>query len=239
LQEASANLEQLAELDAAHAIVAQCLSTERLAALVPERRRNLFGARAPSTRKLAAIEHDMLAASADRVPCIEWDGWEIRRHRGFLHCERRRPALNVEQILEWQTAATLTLPAELGRLRIEPTQRDDSSTARIDETRIGETRIAETRLTETLTVRFRAGGESLRPAGDGMHRKLKKLLQSAAILPWWRTRLPLIYSGEQLLAVGDLWVAAEFAARDGEAAFTIVWDDKPQFLSRVDDQSGR
>ena len=231
LQEAAANLEQLAELDATDAIVEQCLSVERWAALVPERRRNLLrywirrrGARVPSTRKLAAIEHDMLAASADRVPCMEWDGWEIRRHRGLLHCEPQRPALNAEQTLQWQTTAALTLPAELGRLRIEPTQARG---------------LSMDRLAETLTVRFRAGGESLQPVGDGMHRKLKKLLQSAAILPWWRTRLPLIYCGEQLLAVGDLWIAAEFAARDGEAAFTIVWDDKPQFLSRVDDQSGR
>jgi tRNA(Ile)-lysidine synthase len=219
LQEAWATLEQLAVIDAQDALSGELLNVERLATLNPERRRNLLrywirrrGARAPSTRKLAAIEHDMLNASVDRVPCMEWDGWEIRRHRGFLHCERQLPSLDSQQIIEWRIGAKLTLPAQLGQLRVQATQSHGLSAVK---------------LTDKLTVRFRAGGESLQPAGDGMHRKLKKLLQAEAVLPWWRGRLPLIYSGEQLLAVGDLWIADEFAAREGEAAFTIVWDDKP------------
>ena len=82
-----------------------------------------------------------------------------------------------------------------------------------------------------LQVHFRRGGEELQPAGAAHHRKLKKLLQDAGVLPWWRDRVPLIYAGEQLVAVGDLWIAEEFAARDSEEALRIVWEERPQLMA--------
>ena len=39
---------------------------------------------------------------------------------------------------------------------------------------------------------------------------------------WWRERLPLIYAGKQLVAVGDLWIAAEFATEAGEAGLAVI-----------------
>ena len=222
LQEAWRALEQLAGIDAERAIQGDCLSVAALAALDPERRRNLLrywirrrGARAPSTRKLAGIEHDMLAASVDRVPRVAWDGWEMRRHRGWLYCEQKLPALDAGQEIEWHTHALLQLPASLGSLRISPGEPG---------------RLSAAKLPATLTVRFRVGGETLQPAGHAIHHKLKKLLQASAILPWWRERLPLIYAGKQLVAVGDLWIAAEFAAHDGEPAVSIVWEQRPTIV---------
>lgn len=223
LQEAWRTLEQLAAIDAEAALSEECLGVSQLAALNPERRRNLLrywirrrGARAPSTRKLASIEHDMLAASADRVPHAAWDGWEIRRHRGWLYCDRRLPPLDTDGVVEWPTHAPLDLPAGLGRLRMAAAE-----SGRLDADKVP----------ATLTVRFRAGGETLQPAGHTFHHKLKKLLQAADILPWWRERLPLIYAGKQLVAVGDLWIAAEFATAPGEPGLTLVWEDRPSLLA--------
>ena len=71
----------------------------------------------------------------------------------------------------------------------------------------------------------------MQPAGDAHHRKLKKLLQDAGVLPWWRDRVPLIYAAERLVAVGDLWIAEEFAARGGEDALRIVWEERPQLIA--------
>ena len=51
------------------------------------------------------------------------------------------------------------------------------------------------------------------------------------MLPWWRDRLPLLYAGERLVAVGDLWIAEEFAARGGEDALRIVWEERPQLIA--------
>jgi tRNA(Ile)-lysidine synthase len=224
LQEAWRTLEQLAAIDAGPAIDGDCLSVAALGALNPERRRNLLrywirrrGARAPSTRKLAGIEHDMLAASPDRVPCVGWDGWEIRRHRGWLYCEQKLPPLATELTLDWPAHTSLELPAGLGTLRISPGAPG---------------RLSAVKLPATLTVRFRAGGETLQPAGHAIHHKLKKLLQASAILPWWRERLPLVYAGKQLVAVGDLWIADEFAARNGEPAVSVVWEERPEIVGR-------
>lgn len=224
LQEAWRTLEQLAAIDAKQAIDAECLSIAALGSLNPERRRNLLrywirrrGARAPSTRKLAGIEHDMLAASPDRVPRVGWDGWEMRRHRGWLYCEPKLAPFDTELILDWPAHTSLQLPAGLGTLRISPGAPGGLSAAK---------------LPATLSVRFRAGGETLRPAGHAIHHKLKKLLQASAILPWWRERLPLVYADKQLVAVGDLWIAAEFAAREGEPAVSIVWEQRPAIVGR-------
>jgi tRNA(Ile)-lysidine synthase len=228
---ASRALDQLAALDANGALVGECLDVERLRVLDPERRRNLLrywirgrGARAPSTRKLFSIEHDMLAAGPDRIPCMGWDGWEIRRYRQLLYCEPRLPALDLQQQFEWRATQALALPPGLGELHLEAAAHSESTAA--------SAALSAAKVGDLLQVRFRVGGESLQPAGDGMHRKLKKLLQSAAILPWWRDRLPLIYAQGQLVAVGDLWIAAEFMACATEPARSIVWKRRPPIESR-------
>jgi tRNA(Ile)-lysidine synthase len=223
LTEAGEVLDSLAEVDLAAVAVGDCVSVAELKKLEPARRRNVLrhwikrqGVRAPSTRKLAALEHDMLVAREDRVPCIDWDGVEVRRHGGLLYCIGRQPPFDPPDIIEWDTREAIELPAQLGRLRLESSAAGGIATAR---------------LAGTVHVRFRSGGEALQPAGDVHHRKLKKLLQSAGILPWWRERVPLICSQEQLIAVGDLWVAEEFAARAGEPAVRIVWERRPSLSS--------
>jgi tRNA(Ile)-lysidine synthase len=220
LGEASDVLDALGQADLATARVGECLDVGALSALDPTRRRNLLrcwlrgrGARAPSTRKLAAIDHDMLNAQEDRSPCIEWDGFEVRRHRGLLYAAPCIVPLDpAHHDLTWDGRAPLTLPAALGALRVEHTPGSGLDAAI---------------MSRGLHVRFRAGGEEIRPTGDAHHRKLRKLLQSADILPWWRDRLPLMYVEERLACVGDLWIAQEFAASDARDGVAIVWEGKP------------
>ena len=223
LREAGRLLDVLAAADLESVAIGSCLSMTQLAGLAPARRRNVLrhwirqhGMRVPSTRKLATIERDLLIAREDRLPCVEWDDVEVRRHRGLLYCMRQRPAFEPADPLPWNVSQVLELPAQLGRLRA---QRDAAGG------------LAVARVRGELQVHFRRGGEELQPAGDPHHRKLKKLLQDAGVLPWWRDRVPLIYSAEQLVAVGDLWIAEEFAARHGEDALRIVWEERPQLIA--------
>ena len=223
LREAGRLLDVLAAADLESVAIGSCLSMTQLASLGPARRRNVLrhwirqhGMRVPSTRKLATIERDLLIAREDRLPCVEWDDVEVRRHRGLLYCMRQRPAFEPADPLPWNVSQVLELPAQLGRLRA---QRDAAGG------------LAVARARGELQVHFRRGGEELQPAGDPHHRKLKKLLQDAGVLPWWRDRVPLIYSAEQLVAVGDLWIAEEFAARHGEDALRIVWEERPQLIA--------
>ena len=71
-----------------------------------------------------------------------------------------------------------------------------------------------------LELRFRSGGEEIKPIGQAHTRKLKKLLQEEGVVPWMRDRLPLLYSGENLLvAVADLVDCVERSERKPELQF--------------------
>jgi len=220
LGEAGTLLDRLAAADHAVAAVGPCLRVEALATLDGQRRRNLLrywlrlhGARLPSTRKLLSLEHDMLAAQEDRLPCVEWDGFEVRRHRGLLYAAPQlSPALPRDTAFDWDWSQELLLPDRLGLLRMQKAHGAG---------------LARAKLPLRLGVTFRHGGESLQTAGRNHHRKLKKLMQDADILPWWRSRLPLVHAGDELVAVGDLWIAQEFAARGDEEGIRIVWQDRP------------
>ncbi|RYY04274.1 MAG: tRNA lysidine(34) synthetase TilS [Gammaproteobacteria bacterium] len=65
-----------------------------------------------------------------------------------------------------------------------------------------------------LNIRFRQGGERCQPTGRAHSQTLKKLLQEYDVAPWLRDSLPLIYSGDQLVAVGDLWVCEGYQANN-------------------------
>ncbi len=59
---------------------------------------------------------------------------------------------------------------------------------------------------EMVIVRRRQGGERLRPRRGGPRRSLKSLLQESHLPIAQRGRLPLVFLGATLLAVGSLWV---------------------------------
>ena len=80
------------------------------------------------------------------------------------------------------------------------------------------------------SIRFRGGGESLRPHAGRPRKRLKDLCQEAGIVPWMRDRLPLVYLGERLAAVGDLWIDVEFAAEPGAPALKPVWEGRPRIF---------
>ncbi len=223
--EGIALLEEFAAADLASASVGPCLRVDALAGLSVARRRNLLrywlrlrGARPPSTRKLLALEHDMLAAQEDRLPVIEWDGFEVRRFRGLLYGEPVRPRNPSDAMpFEWDWSQPLALPDGLGSLRIQPARGAG---------------LARSLLPRTLRVEFRHGGEVLRPAGDAHRRELKKLLQAADILPWWRNRLPLLWVDDRLAAVGDLWTADEFSSGADAESVQVFWQDRPQIRAQ-------
>ncbi|HVF16686.1 MAG TPA: tRNA lysidine(34) synthetase TilS [Steroidobacteraceae bacterium] len=218
LGEAAGLLDEIAAHDFAVAAVSGCLKVSVLRSLDPARRRNLLrywlhsrGARAPSTRKLAGLEHDMLVADEDRSPCVEWDDIEVRRHRDLLYCLPRMPACDSTET-SWSWTSPLTLAAGLGLLRAEIAHGQG---------------LALAKLPQEISIRPRVGGETLRLPGQGHHRELKKLLQEAHVLPWWRDRIPLLFAGNRLIAVADLWIVADYAASGDEEGMCIVWDGRP------------
>jgi tRNA(Ile)-lysidine synthetase-like protein len=91
----------------------------------------------------------------------------------------------------WRSVPVLELPDAGGTLELKP---DAHGPIDLDV------------LPATVTVRYRQGGERLRPRRGGPRRTLKSLLQESHLPIGERARLPLVFSGETLLAVGSLWV---------------------------------
>jgi tRNA(Ile)-lysidine synthase len=75
-----------------------------------------------------------------------------------------------------------------------------------------------------IQVRFRSGGERCRPPGRGHSKSLKKLYQEMGIPPWQRKRLPLVFVGDQLVAVGDLLYCSSTEQRSGSSGINLRWE---------------
>lgn len=225
LGEAAALLDDLARLDLEGAALERCLRLDKLAAMTSPRRRNLlrywlrsFDLPIPSTAKLGVLEHDMLVARPDRQLCVDWEGAEVRLHRGLLYANPPLAPLPIAREANWNWREPLVLPLGWGELHAVPA------------TGAG---LAVARLPERLQWRFRgeaesgAGGESQDVARHG----LKKLLQEACVLPWWRGRLPLFSAGTELLAVADLWIARESAATGSTPGVRLEWRHRPAIIA--------
>ena len=80
-----------------------------------------------------------------------------------------------------------------------------------------------------LDITFRKGGESFKPMGSIHTRRLKKLLQEKKIFPWMRDKIPLLMYENELVGVGNLWVAEKFSSYNG---CILSWYDRPEVNER-------
>ncbi len=190
-------------------------SVTGLLALGETRARNLLhqccrdrGLPTPSAAQLHCIWNEVVGASADSEPLVSWAGGEARRYRDALFIGAPLMPHDAALSLSWDGRATLLVPA-LGRLYGEPVTGQGIALWALEG--------------KSLNIRFRQGGEKLRPAGRTGHHTLKKLFQEAGIPPWRRERIPLLYTEGQLLAVAGLWVAHEVAAQPYEPGVNLHW----------------
>jgi len=214
--EAATMLDQLADDDLqALADRPDRLSLDTLRALPPERQRNVIryvvrelGLPAPPATQLRSVLADLLPAREDAQPLVQWKGAEVRRYRDRVYIlSEDRSAL--QQSAMTVTSKGLDLGAGMGELQLDTGAAQGLAGAVVD---------------AGLEVRFRSGGEEIKPAGQLHTRKLKKLLQDEGIVPWMRDRLPLLYSGGELVAVADLWLASAAVAEPGVA---VCWKNRP------------
>lgn len=234
LAEAQSLLDDWTENDYLLATVDDALSVDALRELPPARRHALLrfwlqqhDVLMPSTRVLHSLEHDMLQSAHDRVPYVHWQGAAVHRHRDLLYVEQPLSEWDASERLDWCWQQELRLPSELGELSLISSESTQHLASLMDRAM---PRIARNKLPDVLTVAFRDGGERIRLPGEKHRRALKKLLQESAVLPWWRERLPLIYAGDKLVAVADLWISHEFCASASDAAVQLVWE-RPQNMT--------
>lgn len=173
------------------------------------------GALPPSAARLTEALRQMLESQSDRLPAIVWGRWALRRYRQRIFLTPAAPP-RLEEPRRWSPAAgsALALGPGLGELRWVP-QRGGFDAAR---------------LPGALMVRRRKGGESLKPGAQARTQSVQHLCQSHGVLPWMRDALPLIFAGEALIAVADLWLDARWCAADGAPGLIAAWQHAPTIV---------
>jgi tRNA(Ile)-lysidine synthase len=156
------------------------------------------GLPAPTTAQRQQIERQC-SAQDGQLPCIQWPGAEVHVWKNRLWAMAPRNPVAQPTELSWQ-GEPLGLP-DGGLLSMEPAMR----------------------LPVTLSVRWRSGGERIKPVGDRHTRELRALFQTGAIPPWQRQACPLLYEGDELIAVADRWINARAEAIFGQAGAQPRW----------------
>jgi len=194
------------------------LDVSKLAGLSAARQANLirFWLRShdlpvPSTSRCDEILRIVARRPRSGSAVVRWSGAIVRRYRNSLMIAKPEPVAGYWTPQVWDLEAPLEIVAAGVRLWPERTTGSGLSLARI--------------AGRPVSVRPRMGGEICRPAGSRHRRSLKKLLQENAVTPWQRARLPLIYVGEDLAAVGDRWVCEPYAAAAAEPGVRLVVED--------------
>ena len=212
----SAELTQaLAELDLRDAGELDCLPLAAFGGLSEARRRNMLRY---ATRSLALPLPD--AEALERIVALTfddstaasaaWPGAQAHRHAGSLYLRTAGAALRGSLPL---------LPDQQcvvgdGELTLVPS---DAPALPASWVRAG------------LQVRFRSGGERFHAAGSARGCELREWMRVNGLLPWMRDRIPLVFCGEELVAVADLGLsAAASAASQNEGGWRVVWRDRPR-----------
>lgn len=221
-------LDELAATDLQACATDEGLLIPVMARLSLPRQRNLLryfirqqGLPLPDHRRLRSILDDLIPAASDAAPLVVWPGAELRRYRDTLYAMPPLPPLpETDWQQDWNGQGTLDLPDGLGRYGFVP-QPGGLLAASLPGAK--------------LQIRLRRGGERLHLPGHGHHQSLKNLLQQAAVPPWRRERLPLLYIDGQLAQVADLWTDAAFAAGEGQDGFLLVAQDCAERCIIADD----
>jgi len=214
--EASDLLDTLAAQDLGGSVAGTSLAMAVLHDLPGHRARNVLryflrlnGVAMPEAGRLEELLRQALTARNDARVCVDLGEVELRRFRGALHIVRPLPPLARNFELVWRGRGVLALPQLGGILRLDRCQ--------------GGGIAAEWMRRCTLTVRVRSGGEGIRLSTGGPRRTVRNLLQEAALPPWRRERLPLLYLDKSLVAVPGVGVDARYRAEAGRLGWLPVW----------------
>jgi len=214
--DAAAILKDMAahDLEQAQGRSAAILSLAALESLSVSRQRNLLrywirhnDHPVPPMEVIDEMITELVHARSDSTPCIKWGETEIRRYRDEVYILPVSADLPPVGPCLWSLHTPLHING--GCLEARVTTGSGIRAERLQD--------------DQVEVRFRRGGERIRPAGRGETHELKKLFQDAALPPWERDSVPLLYVGDELAAVAGYWIAEGFNATGQERGWEIVF----------------
>ena len=214
--EADSLLDELAAIDLATAVRNGKLKLALLQQFSPTRAKNLLrayfaaqGLPPLDTDRLRDWLRQILNARGDSQMALDVAGLVLRRYRGDIWIEPATRCLAADWQVVWRGERELAVPELNGMWSMLPVQNEGLSAEKLGAT--------------PLTLRLRQGGEKLKPDCKRPRRSLKHLLQEAAIPAWQRERLPLLYSGETLVAAPGIGIDCAYQAKPGEIGLRFRW----------------
>jgi tRNA(Ile)-lysidine synthase len=151
----------------------------------------------------------LINSQQDANPEVTFYDFVFRRFQGDIYLLRNSNARGLQYDFEWNPGSPMTIGKSNIRLRSVSSEGAGLKRNLLD---------------ETLSIRSRKGGEKFHPAGRRHSQSLKKLLQEMNIPPWERDVMPLIYFGDELIAVGGLWVCKKYSVSGDEESWLIDID---------------
>lgn len=172
----------------------------------------------PSRSQVASLLQAITSVRDDRELLMPAASALVRRYRGRLYLRPKEHGVAVGECeeLAWNVPAPLVTP--YGVLSARPS--------------VGEGVSAAALRGKQVVVRWREGGERLRPRGRGVTKRVKALFQEAAIPPWQRPSYPLVYAGDELAAIPGICVAEQWSAGPDAPGWVLQWKAATQPLSR-------
>lgn len=187
-------------------LVGTSINLQYLAGLSTHRRNNLIrswlrgqGLSTPEQQHIEQIDQQIIAGRQDAETQVTWGEVSLRVYRQRVYALPLIDLPLVPSVLP-EFAPVIKLPSGF-------TLRFDSHEKHIKP-------LLKAGL-PNLHCRFRQGGERCKPVGRSHSQTLKRLLQEHGVEPWLRESLPLIYSGDELVAVADLWICEGYQAESG------------------------
>jgi len=162
------------------------------------------GFKLPSKVQLEEIFATVIHSRQDATPKVEWSDQQILRFKHHLYIFKKN-ALNVKA---WQSPWDLHDDLKLPFGCLKTTLKKGAG-------------LKNQLRGQTFMVRFRQGGEKIKPSGRKETHALKKLYQEWQVPHWLRDRIPLLYYQDQLIAVVGYCVAEGYQALPDETGVVV------------------
>jgi tRNA(Ile)-lysidine synthase len=219
MQSAQRLLNELAAQDLAACLEGECLHIDRIRVLSGDRIDNLLrywlgmqGARMPSASWLSEMRKQLLDAKDDAQLCVTHADGHIRRYRGQIYWTQKTES-DLDSIVpfdfSWNGETEIAFSAFRGVLHfIEEEQGIDAEWLRM----------------QPLQLKYRQGGERLKPAFNRPTRSLKHHYQSLNIPPWERAQLPLVVANGFLLYAAGIGMDSHHVTSGAGKKIRLHWE---------------
>ena len=186
----------------------------------------------PPRARLAEVLNSCVNAKEGASPRVSWADVEVRRFNHRLYVLSKIPAFDSALVVDLPASLSLDLErhtrvdarllvegemswamslAGVGRLSIEGVGIKGAGSAEpVEDGATGsgvpsvKVNVAQSKAL-ARQIRFRQGGERFTYGEGQQSKRLKSWMQEHAVPPWLRGRLPLLYEGSRLCAIGDYW----------------------------------